>query len=264
MNLLVVGATIGICVIAAVAIFSSVSPDTWKDHRTEFVGVAPPDEIDKKMDCLSKGGTWDYTSCTIVQDEKPQEPRTYSCSGSAKCITEKITKIVDGDTIYTTNHKIRLSLVDTPEVGESGYTQASSFTAMSCPVGSMVTIDQDDLQPYDVYDRMLGKVYCEPGVINEMLLRNGHAVISTQYCSTSEFSSESWAQNYGCAKPRTTVSEPTIKTMQNNCDPSYPDVCIPSYPPDLNCGDIPQRNFRVVGSDPHGFDGDHDGIGCEK
>ena len=23
------------------------------------------------------------------------------------------------------------------------------------------------------------------------------------------------------------------------------------------------RNFKVVGSDPHGFDGDNDGIGCE-
>jgi micrococcal nuclease len=50
-----------------------------------------------------------------------------------------------------------------------------------------------------------------------------------------------------------------------NCDPSYPDVCIPSPPPDLNCGDVPYKNIRVVGSDPHGFDGnDNDGLGCES
>ncbi|WP_218841249.1 hypothetical protein [Nitrosopumilus cobalaminigenes] len=48
------------------------------------------------------------------------------------------------------------------------------------------------------------------------------------------------------------------------CDPSYPDVCIPPYPPDLNCGDIGYSNFRVIGSDPHGFDRDNDGIGCES
>lgn len=48
------------------------------------------------------------------------------------------------------------------------------------------------------------------------------------------------------------------------CDPSYPDVCIPPYPPDLDCGDIPFRRFRVIGADPHRFDGDHDGIGCER
>lgn len=49
-----------------------------------------------------------------------------------------------------------------------------------------------------------------------------------------------------------------------NCDPSYPGVCIPPYPPDLNCGDISYRRFRVVGRDPHGFDSDNDGIGCES
>lgn len=49
----------------------------------------------------------------------------------------------------------------------------------------------------------------------------------------------------------------------SNCDPSYPDVCIPPPPPDLNCDDIPYRNFRVLPPDPHHFDKDHDGIGCE-
>jgi micrococcal nuclease len=49
-----------------------------------------------------------------------------------------------------------------------------------------------------------------------------------------------------------------------NCHPSYPSVCIPPPPPDLNCGDISYNNFQVVGSDPHRFDGDNDGIGCEQ
>jgi len=48
------------------------------------------------------------------------------------------------------------------------------------------------------------------------------------------------------------------------CHPSYPTVCIPPSPPDLDCGDIQYRRFAVVGSDPHRFDGDHDGIGCES
>ena len=47
------------------------------------------------------------------------------------------------------------------------------------------------------------------------------------------------------------------------CDPAYPTVCIPPPPPDLDCGDIPFRNFKVLAPDPHHFDGDHDGIGCE-
>ena len=50
----------------------------------------------------------------------------------------------------------------------------------------------------------------------------------------------------------------------SRCDPSYPGVCIPPPPPDLNCGDISLRRFRVVGADPHRFDIDGDGLGCES
>lgn len=56
------------------------------------------------------------------------------------------------------------------------------------------------------------------------------------------------------------VTEPP----QADCDPSYPTVCIPSPPPDLDCGQISFRRFKVLSPDPHGFDGDHDGIGCES
>jgi hypothetical protein len=52
-------------------------------------------------------------------------------------------------------------------------------------------------------------------------------------------------------------------TSRSGCDPSYPTVCIPPPPPDLDCKDISYRNFQVLQPDPHHFDGDHDGIGCE-
>lgn len=55
---------------------------------------------------------------------------------------------------------------------------------------------------------------------------------------------------------------------QQRCHPSYPDYCIPHAPPDLNCRDITGRKpFRVrhdvANADPHGFDRDEDGRGCE-
>jgi len=53
-----------------------------------------------------------------------------------------------------------------------------------------------------------------------------------------------------------------------NCHPSYPTVCIPPAPPDLDCAVIPFRNFQVrwdvPDPDPHGFDGDRDRVGCES
>ena len=52
------------------------------------------------------------------------------------------------------------------------------------------------------------------------------------------------------------------------CAASYPTVCIAPPPPDLDCADIPYRNFRVrwdvADPDPHHFDGNRDGVGCES
>ena len=69
----------------------------------------------------------------------------------------------------------------------------------------------------------------------------------------------------------TTAPQPTAppqtggsNSSGGNCDPSNPTVFIPPYPLDLDCDEITYRRFQVVGSDPHGFDGDNDGIGCEK
>jgi hypothetical protein len=61
--------------------------------------------------------------------------------------------------------------------------------------------------------------------------------------------------------------QPPPPPAGGKCTASYPTVCIPPPPPDLDCGEIPYRNFRVrwdvPNPDPHRFDGDHDGVGCE-
>ncbi len=65
--------------------------------------------------------------------------------------------------------------------------------------------------------------------------------------------------------PVTLPTEPPARMdPRAGCDSSYPDVCIPPLPPDLDCPEIPYRPFRVIGPDPHNFDGDHDGVGCES
>ena len=48
------------------------------------------------------------------------------------------------------------------------------------------------------------------------------------------------------------------------CDPAYPTICLPPPPPDLNCSDITERRFTVLAPDPHRFDRDGNGIGCES
>lgn len=49
----------------------------------------------------------------------------------------------------------------------------------------------------------------------------------------------------------------------DRCDPAYPSVCIPVSAIDLDCADVEPEYFPVESRDPHGFDGDDDGIGCE-
>lgn len=50
-----------------------------------------------------------------------------------------------------------------------------------------------------------------------------------------------------------------------NCDAAYPDFCIPPVwmYGDLDCVDIEGSYFTVYDPDPHWFDDDFDGIGCE-
>jgi hypothetical protein len=57
----------------------------------------------------------------------------------------------------------------------------------------------------------------------------------------------------------------------STCHPSYPAVCIPPSPPDLDCPEIPYQNIIVITPpapytrDPHRFDlGGVPGIGCES
>jgi hypothetical protein len=70
----------------------------------------------------------------------------------------------------------------------------------------------------------------------------------------------------GCLSARLARLEPSPRWASGNCDPAYLTICIPplSVQGDLNCKDIPHRRFTVLPPDPHNFDGDYDGIGCES
>lgn len=61
------------------------------------------------------------------------------------------------------------------------------------------------------------------------------------------------------------IQQDTTSATGTRCDPSYPDFCIEriTLVGDLECDDIGRNAFTVQGSDPHHFDDDGDGIGCE-
>ena len=229
----------------------------------------------KEIQRLKQENSESYTDYVYDQTE-PQyneveiNPEDY-CYGYADCFVGTVTKVIDGDTIEVDGQSIRFSLVNAPEIGSYGGSAAKNFIESVCPVGSTVLVDEDDGQTRGSYGRTIAVVYCNDlnYILNAAVIESSHAVIDTPYCSNSEFSYDYWAL-YGCAYEEPSYEPPAYEepkyesSTTTSCDPSYPDVCISPYPPDLNCGDIPYKNFKVVGSDPHGFDGDNDGIGCES
>jgi endonuclease YncB( thermonuclease family) len=131
------------------------------------------------------------TTLSVQNSEPP-------CSGSAACFEGIVSKVIDGDTIDVDGITLRFALVDSPERGEQGYTEATAFTSERCPEGSWVIVDEDDGQTLGSYGRTIAKIYCEGGIINEELLKSQNAVILGQYCDESEFGREQWAITFGC------------------------------------------------------------------
>ena len=140
-----------------------------------------------------------------IQRKTEEQMNANSGDGPPNTVTGTVTKVVDGDTIDVDNTRIRLTLVNTPERGESGYGEAVAFTKQHCPVGTTAVYDPDERQTSGSYGRTIAKVWCYghdramPGAsINAMLVERGHAEILTRFCHTSEFSGQQWAQDNGC------------------------------------------------------------------
>lgn len=216
-----------------------------------------------------------FSFSLTVEDSVKITQEAKNCLGDAGCFSGIVTEVIDGDTIKVDGQSIRFALVDAPKIKYDGG-KARSFIQEVCPVGSSVVVDQDDSQPEDKYGRILGVIHCNDLNLNKELLDSGLGDLYSAFCDQSEFSTQSWAKKHGCEMDATksvesqinqpkesqTYSQPQEKP-RTDCDPSYPSVCIPMYPPDLDCDDIPVSNFKVIGDDPHRFDGDGDGIGCE-
>jgi micrococcal nuclease len=187
-----------------------------------------------------------------------------------------VTRVIDGDTLEIRTNEgavttIRLALVDAPEINELGFDEARNFVSENCRDKPAI-VDPDNNQGLS-YGRLVALVYCDGLNINEAIIASDHANIYESFCEISEFSDSDWAQKNGCTEDDIDSSNNRVVEggdinsddgeISNNCDSAYSGVCIPSPPPDLDCKDIPHKNFNVKSPDPHRLDGDGDGKGCE-
>ena len=200
----------------------------------------------------------------------------------------QVTQVIDGDTIEVSIDgqifKIRYIGIDTPETVHPEkpveWMGAEATRANKDLVEGKTVRLEKDVSETDKYARLLRYVWLGDLMVNAELVRLGFAQVSTYPPDVKyqdlfgQFEGQARDAERGLWAPAPTATAlptatPTAEAAATvtvdpraGCDPSYPDVCIPPYPPDLNCGDIPYCRFRVLPPDPHGFDGDHDGIGC--
>jgi micrococcal nuclease len=204
---------------------------------------------------------------TPVLGEAPQGPT----------VEALVVDIVDGDTIKVeidgVVYPLRYIGIDSPERGLAYADEATA--ADQTLVGGATVFLEKDVSETDRFDRLLRNVWLAQGtqwlLVNRELVRLGDAVSAayppdTKYqalLDAAQVEALSAAVGIWTATPVPIVPFVGTPAPAGNCDAAYPTVCIPPPPPDLDCGDITFRRFTVLPPDPHGFDGDHDGIGCE-
>lgn len=207
-----------------------------------------------------------------------------------------VTDVVDGDTIKVQDGRtVRIIGIDAPEsvapnASEGCFGPEASAFATATLLGERVTLTPDPTQDaFDVYGRTLAYVDLSGGRDYSVLaVESGHGYAYIYDTEPARFSSIKVAE--GAAKlagrgvwsptcvaptppppPRPSpvaprqlyvAPEPVVDEPSGDCEPGY-DPCVPSYPPDLDCGDL-DGPYQVTGSDPHRLDREGDGLGCES
>jgi micrococcal nuclease len=196
----------------------------------------------------------------------------------------QVARVIDGDTIEVSlegqAYRVRYIGVDSPEPGDSFGEQARTKN-LELLEGQRVLLVKD-VSETDRYGRLLRYVFVDDLFVNLALVQSGFASAATfppdVACAGTFLKAERlareqaagiWAQAANSAIPTTQAPGESGGSAAGAagggaCDPSYPGVCIPPPPPDLDCGDIGERRFQVVPPDAHNFDRDHDGLGCES
>jgi micrococcal nuclease len=203
-----------------------------------------------------------------------------------------VTRVIDGDPIVVFVDgqlvTVRYIGIDAPETVYPG--QAVEYFGPQAKEKNRQLVEGKavflvrDVSDTDQYNRLLryvmvGSLYGQ--FVNDELVRQGYASASAYppdvACAESFLAAQHQAAADGLGlwgTKRIVTFTPTVtpdgtapppsRSGGEVCDPAYPTVCIPPLPPDLSCKDIPQfKNFTVLPPDPHRFDGDGNGVGCE-
>jgi endonuclease YncB( thermonuclease family) len=202
-----------------------------------------------------------------------------------------VASVYDGDTLTLRDgRRVRLLQIDTPELGSGECYSRAARTALVAlaPPGKRVVLEPDPaLDRTDRYGRLLRYVKRNGVNVNVELARRGAAAPYFYRGDKGRYAGSLMRAALGANAAKrglwkacpgalldpfsaveTGRSGPPTRTSPSGgkCDPNYAGGCVPVYPPDVDCADLDALGIphvRVIGSDVHRLDGDHDGVGCE-
>jgi len=216
--------------------------------------------------------------------EQPAEPAPQTADASQ---LYTVTRVYDGDTIDAFKDgetvKVRLACIDAPETNQAPHGQASTQQLSSLIPGQVRLNVVDE----DRYGRLVAEVYHPNGsFINLQMVQSGHAVVYDQYLSSCGANGDNllaaeqeaiaggrgvwadenfvmpWDHRRGVTAPASAATP--APPQSSNQAVSLP-ACASS---DCDCGDFSswdeaQAVLEAFPGDPHGLDGDGDGVACE-
>ena len=207
------------------------------------------------------------TAAVLTAVAQPARQAAFTLRGT-------VSHVVDGDTLAVRldngrRERVRLIGIDTPERGGCLSARATGQARRLAHNRRVVLRGDATQDTRDRYGRLLAYAWVGGRDLGYQQIASGLARVYVYDRPFERLSAYRRAEGLGRARPQSVwrgCPQPveTPSTPGQSCDSSYPTVCIPPPPPDLDCADVPYRNFAVRGADPHRFDGEGDGVGCES
>ena len=185
------GLMVGICIFIMIAAVFGIT----QNQNVESDDV-PADVF--KDDSQMTESEYEYLQDAQQNTSDAPNSQQDDCSGTAKCVTGTVTKIIKGDTIHVDEQSVRFSLITSPNVEAYGGADSRNFIQTICPVGSKVLVDEDDGHVLADHARMVGMVTCNDMILNQELLDANLGHLEIRFCASSEFANEEWAIKHGC------------------------------------------------------------------
>ena len=181
-----------------------------------------------------------------------------------------VTYVVDGDTLeIETGERVRFICIDTPERGESGYSEAKEY--LEELVLNKKIILEKDISEVGKYGRLIRYVYLtDRTFVNELIVKNGYGKAYWYKPDITLCPQIQEAEDYAKENKLGVWNQEEIPEVEEEIIPSNLDCDCSSNV--YNCGDFKTYSEAKavfdscggISNDIHQLDGDDDGEPCES